>query len=123
MRKIKIGCETYTWQMPGEMYKGKLDHIMGICNKAGFVGIEPETSFFGNLSDPLKMKETLQKHEQELAVLVHVEDWRNPRKRMTKKNGHSNGWIFYPIFPKPFICWSKCQVQIEVICKSDSKIY
>ena len=53
MGKIKVACETYTWQMPGESYKGKLDHIMGIVSKAGFAGIEPETSFFGDLADPL----------------------------------------------------------------------
>ena len=54
MGRIKIGCETYTWQMPGEIYKGKLDHIMGIASQTGFTGIEPETSFFGDLSNPLK---------------------------------------------------------------------
>lgn len=122
MRNIKIGCETYTWQMPGEMYKGKLDHIMGICNKAGFIGIEPETSFFGDLADPVKMKETLQKHNQELAVLVHVEDWRNPKETDDEKSEQGNGWIFCPIFLIPFIYWSKCQDQIEMTCKRDSKI-
>ncbi len=35
MSKIKIGCETYTWQMPGEQYKGKLEHIMEITSRAG----------------------------------------------------------------------------------------
>ena len=60
MSNIRLACETYTWQMPGESYKGKLDHIMGIARKAGFEGIEPETSFFGDLSDPLKMKATLE---------------------------------------------------------------
>ena len=100
MKNIKIGCETYTWQMPGEMYKGKLDHIMGICNKAGFTGIEPETSFFGNLSDPFKMKETLQKHEQELAVLVHVEDWRNPEETEDEKKRAQQWMDFLSHFPE-----------------------
>ncbi|WP_299549514.1 TIM barrel protein [Seonamhaeicola sp.] len=76
MGKIKIGCETYTWQMAGESYKGKLEHIMGVASKAGFQGIEPETSFFGSLEDPLAMKDVLDKHDLELSVLCHVEDWR-----------------------------------------------
>ena len=54
MGKIKIACETYTWQMPGESYKGKLDHIMGVISAAGFAGIEPETSFFGEFVRSLK---------------------------------------------------------------------
>ncbi len=94
MGKIKVACETYTWQMPGESYKGKLDHIMGIASKAGFAGIEPETSFFGDLSDPIKMKETLAKHNLEFAVLVHVEDWRNP-KETDRERARAQQWIDY----------------------------
>ena len=92
MGKIKIACETYTWQMPGESYKGKLDHIMGVISAAGFAGIEPETSFFGDLSDPLKMKDTLAKHNLEFAVLVHVEDWRNPKETDSERT-RSEQWI------------------------------
>ncbi len=94
MGKIKVACETYTWQMPGESYKGKLDHIMGIASKAGFAGIEPETSFFGDLADPIKMKETLAKHNLEFAVLVHVEDWRNP-KETDGERARAQQWIDY----------------------------
>jgi len=94
MGKIKVACETYTWQMPGESYKGKLDHIMGVASKAGFAGIEPETSFFGDLSDPIKMKETLAKHNLEFAVLVHVEDWRNP-KETDGERARAQQWIDY----------------------------
>lgn len=99
MGKIKIACETYTWQMPGESYKGKLDHIMGVTSAAGFAGIEPETSFFGDLSDPLKMKDTLDKHNLEFAVLVHVEDWRNPKETDGERR-RSEQWIkFISHFP------------------------
>lgn len=99
MAKIKIGCETYTWQMPGEQYKGKLDHIMGIAARAGFAGIEPETSFFGDLADPIKMKETLDKHGMELAVLCHVEDWRHPQETDEEK-ANADQWIaFLSHFP------------------------
>ena len=100
MEKIKIGCETYTWQMPGETYKGKLDHIMGICNRSGFEGIEPDTSFFGDLADPIKMKDTLDRHNLELAVLCHVEDWRNPKETETEKK-RAQQWIdFLSHFPE-----------------------
>ena len=86
MANIKLACETYTWQMPGEMYKGKLDQIMETISKAGFTGIEPETSFFGELSDPVLMKETLDKHNLELAALCHVEDWLHPKETDEEKS-------------------------------------
>ena len=99
MSRIKIACETYTWQMPGESYKGKLDHIMGVTKKAGFAGIEPDTSFFGDLVDPIKMKDTLQKHQLELVALCHVEDWRNARETEEEKQ-RAQQWIgFMAHFP------------------------
>ena len=100
MSKIKIACETYTWQMPGEGYKGKLDHIMGVVNTAGFEGIEPETSFFHDLSDPIKMKATLDKHHLQLTALCHVEDWRGTKENNTEK-ANADQWInFLSHFPE-----------------------
>ena len=100
MSNIKVACETYTWQMPGESYKGKLDHIMEIAKKARFAGIEPETSFFGNLSDPIKMKDTLQKHQLELAALCHVENWRHSKETMEER-ANAEQWIeFMSHFPE-----------------------
>jgi len=99
MTNIKIGCETYTWQMPGEQYKGKLEHILEICQKAAFDGIEPETSFLQHLSDPIKMKDALQAFDQELAVLCVVEDWLHPKETEAEKE-RANQWIkFLEHFP------------------------
>ncbi len=99
MSRIKLACETYTWQMPGENYKGKLDHIMKVINEAGFSGIEPETSFFGELSDPHKMRDTLQKHDLEMAALVHVEDWRNPLETSDERRNADKWMDFLAHFP------------------------
>lgn len=95
--KIKIACETYTWQMPGENYKGKLPHIMSIAQQAGFAGIEPETSFFGELADPLKMKETLGQHHLELVALCHVEDWRHP-KETEQERANAEKWMQFLVY-------------------------
>ena len=99
MSKIKLACETYTWQMPGEQYKGKLEHIMDICQQAGFAGIEPETSFFQHLEDPYKMKDALAQHNLELAVLCYVEDWLSP-KETDEERSRADKWIsFLTHFP------------------------
>lgn len=99
MGNIKIGCETYTWQMPGEGYKGKLNHIFGVSQKAGFVGIEPETSFFGDLEDPVKMKEALDVQGLELAALCHVEDWRNTEETEVERANADKWMNFLEFFP------------------------
>ncbi|MEM9326051.1 MAG: TIM barrel protein [Bacteroidota bacterium] len=100
MGNIKLACETYTWQMPGESYRGRLDHIMRVVSQSGFSGIEPETSFFGRLSDPVLMKETLDRHGLALAALCHVEDWRNPEETQGERQ-RSDQWIdFLSHFPE-----------------------
>ena len=72
MAGIKIAVETYSWEMAERSYKGNLEHIFQVAHRAGFTGIEPETSFFGALEDPIKMKEALDRNKLELAVLCHV---------------------------------------------------
>ncbi|MDH3652302.1 MAG: sugar phosphate isomerase/epimerase [Saprospiraceae bacterium] len=94
MTHIKIGCETYTWQMPGEQYKGKLEHIMQICSDAGFAGIEPESSFLRHLEDPVQMKDALQQFNLELAVLCVVEDWLHAGETVEERERASK-WIEY----------------------------
>lgn len=91
---IKIGCETYTWQMPGEHYKGKLEHIMSVCQQAGFTGIEPETSFLQHLSDPALMQEALREHNLDLAVLCVVEDWLNAEETVAERT-RADQWITF----------------------------
>ena len=91
---IKIGCETYTWQMPGEQYKGKLEHIMSICQEAGFTGIEPETSFLQHLEDPVLMQEALDKYQLEFAVHCVVEDWLHPEET-AEERARADKWLQY----------------------------
>ncbi len=99
MAAIRLACETYTWQMPGETYKGKLNHIMGVIKEAGFTGIEPETSFFHHEADPVAMQEMLDKHGLDLVALVHVEDWRHP-KETDEETINGDKWIaFLKHFP------------------------
>ncbi len=94
MSGIKLACETYTWQMPGEQYKGKLEHIMKVCSQAGFAGIEPESSFLKQLEDPFKMKDALTAYDLDLAVLCIVEDWLHTQETERKDGGPINGYLF-----------------------------
>lgn len=99
MAKIKLACETYTWQMPGEQYKGRLEHIMEVASRAGYKGIEPESGFLHHLSDPEKMKAALQQYELELAVFCYVEDWAHP-KETAEERMRSDAWLkFMQHFP------------------------
>ena len=80
MGGIGMGCQTYTWQMSGELYLGRLDHIIAVAGKSGFRGIEPETQFLGALRDPGVMREHLDRAGIELASVCLVETWREPKE-------------------------------------------
>lgn len=100
MHDIRLACETYTWQMPGEQYKGKLEHIMEVASRAGYKGIEPDSSFLHHLSDPALMKQALDQYALELAVFCYVEDWRNPKETEAERK-RADEWIrFMEHFPK-----------------------
>lgn len=99
MDTIKLACETYTWQMPGEQYKGRLEHIMEIAAKAGYKGIEPDSSFLKHLSDPKLMQEALDKYKLELSVFCYVEDWLHPQET-AEERARADAWLnFMQHFP------------------------
>jgi inosose dehydratase len=80
MGNIRIGCQTYTWQMSGEKYLDKLEHMIQITAKANYLGIEPETQFLGRLWDAGLLQDTLATNNIELSALTLVEDWLYPEE-------------------------------------------
>ena len=37
---IRIACQTYTWEMLGDGWKGRVDDLLGCIEDAGYAGIE-----------------------------------------------------------------------------------
>ncbi|MFT5143806.1 MAG: inosose dehydratase [Rhodothermales bacterium] len=79
MSRMRIACQTYTWQMSGN-YVGQLDHILGVLGTTGFRGVEPETQFLGRLEDPAALSLALAENGVLLAALCLVEDWLAPEE-------------------------------------------
>ncbi len=111
MAQIQIGCQTYTWQMSGEKYIGKLPHIMGIANKAGFAGVEPEVQFLGELYDPQVMAAELNNNDIEFAAVCLVEDWLNPQETEQEKANADKTIEFLKEFPETML--ALCQMPGE----------
>lgn len=79
MSNIKLGFQTYTWQMSYEKYVGKLRHILDVIKKSDGKGIETEVCMMGKYyHTPECFKEELDKREIEFAALCLVCDWLNP---------------------------------------------
>jgi inosose dehydratase len=72
---IKLGCQTYSWQMSLEKYRGRIDHIASVVGAAGFEGLEAEMVMLGRFSSPGPLSAALDAGRLQLAALTLVEDW------------------------------------------------
>ena len=73
MAKFKIGCQTYTWEMLGDKWKGSVDDILDIISEAGYQGVEITNTMIGKYYDaPDKFAGTLDKRGLEFAAIGFV---------------------------------------------------
>jgi inosose dehydratase len=73
---IRFACQTYSWQMSGERYRGRLDHIVPIAADAGFAGVEPEVFMLGDNREPWRLQQLLTGAGLELAAVALACEWR-----------------------------------------------
>jgi inosose dehydratase len=87
---IQIGSEQYAWVMagcidPSDPYYNKLDHMFGVCGKAGFTGFEPIDKFMFDLYDAGKLREAIEESKVGLSSIVLLDDWLNPQETEEEK--------------------------------------
>lgn len=51
MGTIRIGCQTYTWEMLGDDWRGSVDEILDIISAAGYQGVEITNTMIGEYYD------------------------------------------------------------------------
>ncbi len=76
LAELRYACQTYSWQMSMDKYRGRLEHMISTAARAGFSGFEPELVMLGDSWSPSEIRDTLARHGVELAALVLVEAWR-----------------------------------------------
>jgi len=80
MTHMRFACQTYSWQMTIDAYRGRLDHMISVSAKAGFAGFEPEVVMLGDNWTASGLRSPLADHGVHLAALCLVEDWSGPRE-------------------------------------------
>lgn len=73
---MRFACQTYSWQMSLDAYRGKLDHMVATAAAAGFVGVEPEIVMLGEDWTPGALRAAVERHGVALAALCLVQLWR-----------------------------------------------
>ena len=73
---IRVGCQTYTWEMLGTKWQGSVDDILEAVSKAGFQGIEISANMIGKYYDrPEEFAKALKKHGLELAAFAFASNY------------------------------------------------
>ena len=106
MGKISLGAEVYTWFMreSGKAYDNQLGHMIEMCNKAGFTGIEPMHFWMGDLTDPVLLKEKLDEQNVQLSGIALVHDWNNPEETDEEKQKADECIALLKQFPGALLC-------------------
>ncbi len=73
MTVMRVGCQTYTWEMLGERWSGTPDDMMDAVAAAGYAGIEFSNNTIGAYwDDPDALREALAKRSLSLAAFAYA---------------------------------------------------
>jgi len=73
MEKIRIGCQTYTWEMLGDAWKGSVDDMLDIIKESGYGGVEITNTMIGEYFDALdEFAKALNEHGLEFPAMGFV---------------------------------------------------
>ncbi len=82
MGKIKVGCQTYTWEMLGAAWDGSVNDILDILARAGYEGVEITNTMIGEYYDaPDRFAKALEERNLALASFGFV-----PQKSFTEND-------------------------------------
>ena len=103
---LRFGGEVYTWfiKEAGRAHANRLDHMIGIMAQAGFRGIEPIHFWMGDLADPGRLADSLDRHEIALAAVSLVLEWNHEQETATEIREADQTIALLERFPGAVLC-------------------
>ena len=104
MARIRVACQTYTWEMLGDEWRGKVTDMLDWIAEAGYAGIEITNSMIREFGDrPKDFLAELQKRSLELAAFAYATPtgFTDPTKWDEYSAGARRAVEFARHFPKP----------------------
>src|SRR5579862_2775652 len=84
---INFACQTYSWQMSGERYRGFIDHIAAVAADAGFTGLEPELFMLGQeFQGQSRLASALSSSGLELAAIAYAAEWQGSSESESERH-------------------------------------
>jgi inosose dehydratase len=103
MSAIRVGCQTYTWEMLGSAWKGKVTDILDHVAGAGYAGIEITNTMIGEFTgSPEAFAEELVRRGLKLAAFAYATaGFTDPARREEDLAGARKAIEFVRHFPEP----------------------
>jgi inosose dehydratase len=103
MARIRVGCQTYTWEMLGEEWRGSVTDILDWVAEAGYEGLEITNNMIGEFADrPDDFAAELRRRGLELACFAYATTgFADPARREEDLAGARRAVEFVRRFPAP----------------------
>lgn len=85
MSSIRFACQTYSWQMSLDRYRGRVGHIAQVATASGFSAIEPEMVILGDDRSPAAVLAAVHQHQMTIPSLVYVDEWETPAESPSER--------------------------------------
>ena len=99
---LKVGCQTYTWEMLGDAWRGSVDDLLDAVADAGYEGIEITNTMIGDYADrPRDFGKALKARGLQLAAFAYAapSGFTNPEARADEVRGAERALRFVEAFP------------------------
>ena len=106
MAALRVGCQTYSWEMHGAAWTGTPDDILQAIADAGYAGVEFAASMIGPYYDrPQAFAEALAARGLELAAFAYASPhgFTDPAHREDELAGAERALHFVARFPQPLL--------------------
>jgi len=104
---LRVGCQTYTWEMRGDQWNGAVDDILTAVADAGYAGIEITTTMIREYADvPAEFANALQARGLSLAAFAYASPtgFTDAAARAGELAGAERALSFVAAFPGAPLC-------------------
>ncbi|WP_375386912.1 sugar phosphate isomerase/epimerase family protein [uncultured Amnibacterium sp.] len=84
--RLRFACQTYSWQMSIDRYRGRIDHMTEVAGRAGFDGFEAELVMLGDSWTVDDIETALDRAGLRPAALVLAEPWLEEGEREDERD-------------------------------------
>ena len=99
---LKVGCQTYTWEMLGEKWSGQVDDILTAVADSGYEGVEITNTMIREYAErPLEFGRALKVRELTLAAFAYASPlgFTDPANHAKELQGAEKAMRFLAEFP------------------------